>query len=416
MKKLSIVLGTILGIFTVSVGALAAYDYTIIRDFLGRGLPREPKAAVIEAYNNLTNLSSYRFNQKTVVKFNIPQSDLKVETFYLEMANVGGYLKPNKYQIETNFKNNDLAEKAIPLIKPYLPQPITEEMITPELKKELSEIKSSVIIADQKIYFKLPILFQEDWIRADIDNYVPLKGRIEKLDVNSLMSYAKEVKKLGDEKIEETKCYHYQVQVDMVKIANEISPVLKSLPSELKNSESVIDIYIGRRDLVVHKYQFNFRILTPILLEIKTEGFYSNFNEPFEIKLPDRFKKIESLTMADLAASPLAQLILNSYLPDASTRDLKRKGDLKIIEEALKKYSIDHEGHYPLLTDTSKDKKFLEILVPKYLTKVPLDPLNNTKYYYRYQSADGKNYQLSCALENKNDPEAQEGLYILTNK
>jgi predicted component of type VI protein secretion system len=124
---------------------------------------------------------------------------------------------------------------------------------------------------------------------------------------------------------------------------------------------------------------------------------------------------METITATDLAASPIGQIILKVYTPDAKTKDLKRKSDLKIIKDALKEYAKGHENRYPILTDTSKDSKFLEILVPKYLSKVPLDPINNSEYYYGYKCKDGRTYKLYCTLENNADSESKDGLYQLTN-
>lgn len=93
----------------------------------------------------------------------------------------------------------------------------------------------------------------------------------------------------------------------------------------------------------------------------------------------------------------------------AKTRDTQRKQDLATLKAALEKYKTDN-GQYPTssgLEQTISSQTLFNALVPKYLTKMPVDPLPKT-YWYEYQST-GTSFTLRSVLENHSDKDAKAG-------
>lgn len=87
----------------------------------------------------------------------------------------------------------------------------------------------------------------------------------------------------------------------------------------------------------------------------------------------------------------------------ANINDAKRKEDLINLKTALKKYYTATQS-YPVAATTEKtlDAAALKVLIPDYITALPVDPLSPT-YYYGYKS-DGKTFELTAVLEDKTDP------------
>jgi general secretion pathway protein G len=72
----------------------------------------------------------------------------------------------------------------------------------------------------------------------------------------------------------------------------------------------------------------------------------------------------------------------------AKARDTQRVSDISEIITALKLYNNDN-GHFPCVSGTndSTETDFLEELVTGgYMTRMPIDPMNNAMYQYRYYS------------------------------
>ncbi|MCR4280507.1 MAG: hypothetical protein NUV82_03730 [Candidatus Komeilibacteria bacterium] len=79
----------------------------------------------------------------------------------------------------------------------------------------------------------------------------------------------------------------------------------------------------------------------------------------------------------------------HSGLSLSALRDVARQNDLRRISAALQLYADDH-SRWPATTGWSKSNEGGDFLVELknqgYLKEVPLDPLNNDIFYYRYQS------------------------------
>lgn len=84
-----------------------------------------------------------------------------------------------------------------------------------------------------------------------------------------------------------------------------------------------------------------------------------------------------------------------------NANDTLRKSDLADLKAALKAYYQANQT-YPVATTTLKTSdaaSALSVLVPTYMTKLPVDPLSPT-YYYGYKS-DGKTFEITAVLEDK---------------
>lgn len=105
----------------------------------------------------------------------------------------------------------------------------------------------------------------------------------------------------------------------------------------------------------------------------------------------------------------------------AQGRDKIRKADLKVVAEGLSQYYQDN-NQYPVATTLDKTNdlsgRLNKALVPKYMDKLPIDPLDPEKYY-GYKSPTGQEFEITAALEVSSDPEGtSEGnlfLYRITN-
>jgi len=108
-----------------------------------------------------------------------------------------------------------------------------------------------------------------------------------------------------------------------------------------------------------------------------------------------------------ISASPIA-----SPSPETSPQittninDQTRKSDLSSIKTSLELYYADNNKfpESPTIIKTSDTGSVLaQALVPKYLNKLPDDPLT-PRFYYGYES-DGQTFELTCVLEDKTDLE-----------
>ena len=101
------------------------------------------------------------------------------------------------------------------------------------------------------------------------------------------------------------------------------------------------------------------------------------------------FTLIELLVVISIIGL-LSSLVLASLsTARAKARDAQRKSDLHQIELALVQYASDNGGNYPALTyDGSWNNwsSLIPYLVPKYISRIPLDPQQNTTAYYFYYS------------------------------
>lgn len=129
------------------------------------------------------------------------------------------------------------------------------------------------------------------------------------------------------------------------------------------------------------------------------------------------FTLIELLVVISIIAM-LSSIILSSVnTARMKARDTRRIEDLKQIQNALELYRNDNNGMYPQAIASSFDNNSWvnlgNYLVPKYISKLPIDPINdaliNKGYTYYYYSGStgcllGKCYDLVARLEDPNNP------------
>ncbi len=95
-------------------------------------------------------------------------------------------------------------------------------------------------------------------------------------------------------------------------------------------------------------------------------------------------------------------------------RDVKRRADLSDLRQALIKYRADF-GSYPVaeivVLTNQASSSLSKALVPKYLSILPLDPLDPV-FWYGYQSRLGLDFQLTSILEDEKAPDAIAGQFV----
>lgn len=106
-------------------------------------------------------------------------------------------------------------------------------------------------------------------------------------------------------------------------------------------------------------------------------------------------------TMATMTAAQMNDVI-------ASARDAQRKANVKQVYTALNLYSLDNY-QYPICdhSEASSDcwnivTEALEAGQNMYMPEVPVDPLNEDNYVFKYWS-DGNTFRIEYETEDDND-------------
>ncbi|HUO75711.1 MAG TPA: prepilin-type N-terminal cleavage/methylation domain-containing protein [Candidatus Paceibacterota bacterium] len=105
------------------------------------------------------------------------------------------------------------------------------------------------------------------------------------------------------------------------------------------------------------------------------------------------FTLVELLVVIAIIGVLATLVLLQLGTARARARDTKRITDINQIRTAVEQYFEDNDGHYPATTD-------LSILAPKYITRLPADPLSGDPYNYAYNpSSNPTSYQIWTTLE-----------------
>lgn len=128
-----------------------------------------------------------------------------------------------------------------------------------------------------------------------------------------------------------------------------------------------------------------------------------------KIKYKSGFTLIELLVVCAIIAV-IATLVLLSYTEaQKKSRDSRRKADLELLSQAVEMYKAD-KGKYPFQGLQLWNRPdglsisplpFTNAVSPKYIQKIPVDPLGGS---YRYKTND-TSYLFFATLENTKDPD-----------
>ena len=113
----------------------------------------------------------------------------------------------------------------------------------------------------------------------------------------------------------------------------------------------------------------------------------------FKLRREKGFTLVELLVVIAIIGVLATLVLLQLGTARARARDTKRITDVNQIRTAVEQYYEDHSGHYPTaITDAN--------LAPKYITRVPLDPLSGVAYKYAWTpNVDPTSYQIWTTLE-----------------
>lgn len=113
------------------------------------------------------------------------------------------------------------------------------------------------------------------------------------------------------------------------------------------------------------------------------------------------FTLIELLVVISIIGLLTSVILVALQSARLNARDIQRISDLRQIQNALQLYYVDHNGTYPLTSSTNNASNdwgplFKAALVPTYISKLPVDPINDgsnpdvtLRYYYHFWNPSG---------------------------
>ena len=127
------------------------------------------------------------------------------------------------------------------------------------------------------------------------------------------------------------------------------------------------------------------------------------------------------ITIIGLLASSVLVALGNAR---AKARDARRTADIRQLMTALELYNNDNNA-YPVQGSTPTSALFTttlaSVLVPAYMDKLPIDPINDADNFYSYQSVantDGYGiyikYERSPNIATANDSTCYRGVNVAT--
>lgn len=114
-------------------------------------------------------------------------------------------------------------------------------------------------------------------------------------------------------------------------------------------------------------------------------------------RLSRGFTLVELLVVIAIIGVLATLLLLQLGVARQRARDAKRIADVNQVRTAAELY-FDDNGEYPQ-TSTWSDLGTVQYFVPKYLTLLPTDPLENGVHTYKYGYLGKTKYQVSAVLE-----------------
>ncbi len=142
-----------------------------------------------------------------------------------------------------------------------------------------------------------------------------------------------------------------------------------------------------------------------------TSGEPANVSTTFTPVIPSG----DVITVVQTARDANPPVPVQPASAEAKARDTQRKQDILDIQKAIEEYKTE-KGTYPFATtelQLGSNAALFSSLVPTYLSKMPVDPLNST-YFYAYNvvtdlSGTVTGYYIRSILEDASDPSATVG-------
>lgn len=227
-------------------------------------------------------------------------------------------------------------------------------------------------------------------------------------------------KRLGSGKINQIPVYRYQVNIKIGSIFENIG-----ITDEMVNSITG-EIDIGKRDQLIHYVELTIiPSINSSASRIDLRSALNDYSQIETLNIPSSVAeaKIDGVDAGDLVKTPeeTTPPSTTKYSAELLARDAQRKADLRSIQSALAEYYSKY-GYYPSTSDKlietrTRNNILAKVLVPDFLSALPVDPWTD-KYYYGYKSS-GTAYELSAVLGNNEDAEGTKtgeiNLFIIKN-
>lgn len=423
-KKTLLIFTVILLIF--GIGAFAS-DYFYFRS---------PERILKKMFLNSVKIKSAEFNGK--IKLKIKGG---VSSIYLPMFNLGD--KENFFSV--NFDGaSDNYEKDNP--KGYFYFDIESDLFQ---KNPLFSIETRIL--KDNAYFKLSDLnlsnldlaffglsgFSGEWININLKNLEKQYGLKQKNyqrktlteeDVKKLDKLTKEhrifkeIKKLPNERINGKDVYHLNFKIDKEAVKIYILEVvaisfkyfteeeIQGIQEMQKTFDDIfkmfdfgeIEVWIGKKDFLPYKFSAAVVFsensgVDEASGKMSISMSFKNYNKPVGTEIPENAKPFEEIFKNFLETSNFNPLCdrnqdknrclessesdLDSEIEKAEKieKDATRVSDVKHLQLAVEMYFDDNKS-YP---------SSLNKLTPKYITEIPVDPLDKKSYFYTIHISDG---------------------------
>lgn len=131
--------------------------------------------------------------------------------------------------------------------------------------------------------------------------------------------------------------------------------------------------------------------------------------ETIKEKVNNGFTVLELLVVIAIIGVVASFVVANLNSSRQKARDARRVGDIGGLRKAIEIY-VNTNGRLPGSSgpgncnsssgcDSTQAEPWIPGLTSEYIGQVPLDPINNATYRYRYRSSGTDDYELDAPLE-----------------
>ena len=385
----------------ISIGLEKVYGFLHL-ETLWHGLPADPEAAFALAASKMKTAGSFKVAGDATLTVSQGVKSNIISPIIASDSSTAGSTSQTSTSTSPASTIASVQELTAQ-ISAGVSEGISGATIDLKSKKSLSS-KIDLVYSSGKLYVKTSddIVYNEGvkggWISYDLKNFSQ-DTLVEKFFGSdfSASNFSMTGSRVGDETTGGVRCFHYSSQVT-------VGDALKTFGLSGKSIQSAdVDFWLGTSDHLIHKVQAKIipgSSSAVSRLEINLE--FSDFgNGGGNYLVP-----ATSTPASTPSATPTPGQAATAT--SEALRDSQRKSDLASIAKALESYYAVNKK-YPTSTKTEKITQTGGVLgsalVPRYITSLPIDPLDPT-YYYGYES-DGKSYTLSAILEDKNDKDGK---------